>query len=541
MMMLFNDMYCFVLFVLIPSVCSWPVLEVENGPDLNLALSSQPENSSTNRIIITEHTIQISKIMNTTLGGIAFLFTSIIYFFLMRYNLTSSNEIILPSKYLADNIGGILSSAWLADHSGPGEGRRRGPVPLDKWKLLLKCPDLVERRAHVLDGMGYRDEGILKKKDEVNQPEVLGFKIFSPIMRSLIQIAIWNSASVWILLIAISNTLLYNGFFTNNITTDGIIRLSLIGSYSVANIAHYIRCNILLYRNFSFIIYQASWTVVFNDFLVLSVSKRSPVLVAFNLQLLGTTERSNTYDQTEDQQPYVPRAQLEEFMKRKMIQRGESGLDKFIKPQRETELKACEKATDSALERTLANIAVLVGICLAAALAPWTSLQASNSTSAQLGSYALLVSISTGLLALVSSVGHLSNATESARKLLEYQECATMSEYGIQQLTSGYELSEHLHRPGSGFFSRQQGDTQDPPGYPLTFWGHLKSIKGSKRFLGLLLGPALMLVPRLYGIRQPVSDTARQFNFTVSDEVNDLKFSYNSEEVPHIFRVDPNA
>ncbi|KAH0443924.1 hypothetical protein CcaCcLH18_00750 [Colletotrichum camelliae] len=66
----------------------------------------------------------------------------------------------------------------------------------------------------------------------------------------------------------------------------------------------------------------------------------------------------------------------------------------------------------------LANIAILLGICLATGLASWTSAVNNDSTSSQLGSYALLLSISTGLLALISVHSQLTNATESARTLL---------------------------------------------------------------------------------------------------------------------------
>lgn len=550
-MTLFNGMYYFILlFTLITSVYSWPVFEYGNGPDLNLALSSQPANSSTNNNIITDHTIKISRIVNTTLGGIAALFTLTTYFFLMRYTLVCSNEIILPARFLAHNVGGILS-AWAAENHDPSStgvaescdpgDRPHNPANLGAWKMFLKSPFPAEDRPpiHMHSGVGHSDERITDDEfsdDEFPEPEVLGLKTFSPTMRSLIQIAVWNSANFWIVLIVITNTLVYNGFFTNNITTDGIIRLLLVGLYAIANIVHQIRCTILLYRNFSLVISQASWTIVLNDLWICSNGLQHEYLMAFNTQLLGATERSHTYSASENMILDEDRG-------------GESRLDKFIKPQRETDLRAYEKATDSALDRALANVAVLVGICLAAALAPWTSVQASNSTSAQLGSYALLLSISTGFLALMSSMGHLNNASESARKLLEYQEFAIMSHFDIHEIASPYELSEHLYVPRYSVISPGQsmvqqtlfgrGTSSYPPRCLLTFWGHLRSIKGPRQLLGLLLGPALMLVPRLYGIRQPLKDTSRGFKITVDDR----EFLYELElgKVTCIGRADPNA
>lgn len=541
-MMLFNDMHRFVLlFAVITLVCSWSVFGDESGPGLDLGLSSQPVDSSTNSSILTDHTIKISKIVNTTLGVIAFLFTFMIYFFLMRYTLASSNEIVLPSKFLADNIGGILSSAWPVYM--PEQKYCEGDY-MEPWTLLLKYP--VGRPE-----IDYRDIMIPTKHGGSDQPEeLLRFRVFSPAMKSLIQIAVWNSASFWILSIAITNTLVYNGFFTNSITTDGIIRLLLIGFYAVANIAYQIHGTTLLYRNFSSIIYQACWGIVCEDFMVLPKSEDSPVLMAFTHEILGTTQRLETYKLQKDQ----PRlGQVFEIASlREESESHESSLDKFIKPQRETELKAYEKAAESALDRTLANVAVLVGICLAGALAPWTSPQASSSTSAQLGSYALLLSISTGLLALVGSMGHLINATESTRKLLEYQECSITSDSQKHRLTSTYELSQHLRISFPRFFTKKgvrlfrmeyhrwgitEYSLKYPPRYPLTLWGHWRSIKGPRRLIGLFLGPVVMLVPRTYGMSGSVFHEARMFHFTVKN----LKFSYDSISEPRILCRNPNV
>ena len=70
----------------------------------------------------------------------------------------------------------------------------------------------------------------------------------------------------------------------------------------------------------------------------------------------------------------------------------------------------------------LANPAVLVGIYLATALTPWISAQVSGARSALSGSDAPLLSVSTGLLALVTGITQLMNATGSARIILLLQE-----------------------------------------------------------------------------------------------------------------------
>ncbi|KAK6083087.1 hypothetical protein SCUP234_03915 [Seiridium cupressi] len=69
----------------------------------------------------------------------------------------------------------------------------------------------------------------------------------------------------------------------------------------------------------------------------------------------------------------------------------------------DSEVKGFEKTAEASLDRTLASVAVILGVCLAPGLVSWTSVKTTDATNTQLGSYALLLAMSTGLLALVSS------------------------------------------------------------------------------------------------------------------------------------------
>ncbi|KAI0547617.1 hypothetical protein F4679DRAFT_597462 [Xylaria curta] len=100
----------------------------------------------------------------------------------------------------------------------------------------------------------------------------------------------------------------------------------------------------------------------------------------------------------------------------------ESLVEKKIKPILEFEVEVLDKSAETTLERVQANIAIIVGICLSTGLAPWTSIKSTDATSAQLGSYALLLSVSTEILALTRSFSYFSTATGSARMLLKLKE-----------------------------------------------------------------------------------------------------------------------
>lgn len=200
---------------------------------------------------------------------------------------------------------------------------------------------------------------------------------------------------------------------------------------------------------------------------------------------------------------------------------GESKFDKFMKPRREAELKSYEKATESALDKTLANVAVMIGICLAGALAPWTSPRTADATNAQLGSYALLLSISTGLLALLGSTTHLTHATESARILLRYQENIIISSAGWREGFNACAISQLIEGEKYGFFSGKSSAS----GSRLTWSSHLRCM----RRVGLsvwvfFFGPAVMLIPHLHRSRPKSDIGTRQ-----SDEKMRLYFTVHNE------------
>ena len=337
-------------------------------------------------------------------------------------------------------------------------------------------------------------------------------KAFSPVMKNLVQIAIWNHVSLWLVLVMIINTLVYNGFLSHSITNDSVLRLVLVGVYAVASIGHRYRTATLLYRNFTSTLFQTCWTIICKKFVFGDNSTYERYMMvqrandpkcyrehlrpglydmiwrSFDFELFGRMELLDTYqDLTKGNNPIGSQLRVRDKI--------ECSFDKFVKPRREAETKAYEKATDSTLEKVLANVAGLLAICLATALAPWNSIQTISADSAQLGSYALLLSISAGFLALISSMTQLTNATESARILLLLQE-KTLTAHGFdiesQDVSNEFWLQEE---PKFSLSKDIKGKSQ------LTSSSLWRSMSLLERFPCLLLGPALMLIPRMHGDR----------------------------------------
>ena len=121
-------------------------------------------------------------------------------------------------------------------------------------------------------------------------------------------------------------------------------------------------------------------------------STSSIVWPTFSFELFGTTERSNPYrlsikksDQVGSYGPDSVWSSWPHSDKRRdsllqVLDKTENRLDTVVKLLREAEIKMYEKALDSTLEKVLANVVILLGICLATALALWTSFQTTNAT-----------------------------------------------------------------------------------------------------------------------------------------------------------------
>ena len=499
----------------------WPMTDAEHKLDLITARDSQAVGSSTtNSSTITVQTVTLAKEINTTLAGLIVLLTMGSYWLLMRYTPTLSNEIILPSKLLTDNIFAVLSLTWPPKHCNGPSQEWINHYPYD-WMLFYK-----EETGKVVDGrLVLRIMGSDDRKDEPNnlvmgKSQMMIFKAFSPVMKSLVQIAIWNYVSLWLVLVMIVNTLVYNGFLSHGITNDSVLRLVLVGIYAVASIGHRYRTTTLLYRNFTCVLFQTCWTMICKKFLFgdyhgyeyykKDLNRNEPlesshlVWTSFDSELFGTMERLDTYQiLTKGDTQIVSSDENHDFSgwsvddKRwkshlKVRDKIESKFDKFVKPIREAEIKAYEKATDSALEKALANVAVLLAICLATALAPWNSIQKSSATSAQLGSYALLLSISAGFLALLSSMTQLTNATESARTLLLLQE-KTIAAHSIDNEIEDVSKKFWLREEPTFSFSKHVKEKSQFTSSSL--WRLMSFLD---KLPCLLLGPALMLIPRMH-------------------------------------------
>ena len=291
------DMYHFILLAAwVASGGCWPTFEAEQKLDVRKVQDLQPRGShTTNNSTITSQTVELSRKINTTLAGFMFMLVVVTYLLLMKYTTTLSNEIILPPKFLEDNIAAILSLIWPEHFFQPQEDRDDLIFP---WVLFYRSEPIQLHNRQFYAALGSHDVTEVPGLFKLRKRFMVAIKAFSPIMKSLVQVAIWNSISFWLVVVMVVNTMVYNGFISHNITRDSLIRLVLILIYAVANFGHQYRTTILLYRNFTFVLFQACWTFISRTFVFVASWKynargkyRSKIVWAsLNLELLGTTE-----------------------------------------------------------------------------------------------------------------------------------------------------------------------------------------------------------------------------------------------------------
>lgn len=135
----------------------------------------------------------------------------------------------------------------------------------------------------------------------------------------------------------------------------------------------------------------------------------------YNVFVNSEAEQEITTEEHREHDTAIPVDSGKVYFKR--VQLEESAIEKTIKSTRESEIKNLEKTLETGLEKALAHAGVLLGILLSTGIAPYTSIEFEKSNAVQLGSYALLLAVATGITALFSSLTSLTSAQESLKVL----------------------------------------------------------------------------------------------------------------------------
>jgi hypothetical protein len=306
--------------------------------------------------------------------------------------------------------------------------------------------------------------------------------------KNTIQLAIWQWVGLWLMVIMIANTAMYNGFTSGEQNADGWPRIAVVLIYAVFYICHSIFMFYCIFGAYTVAVYSACWTL----------------LGYAGFTIKGNLDSNNALENWEIDRSigsytFTPKIPLPGGQANRGTDEskgeGEPSMDehqksiKKVHDKQKKEEEEVEKATKAALDHVLVNTTILLSISVATSFSTWTPRQQSDSTSTQLGSLALLASASSALGALLGSALQASHIRHHAEKILK------MKEIIINGKAKKY-LQGELDKPDwetmVGFARRFE---VKPDRHRI--WPHhlLRALKPRQIFFGLFLGPAFVLIP----------------------------------------------
>jgi hypothetical protein len=422
----------------------------------------------------------------------------------------------LPLKSIQANIGTLLSKTWPDSSSSPDIGAVPGDSK-DAIRLLY-----LGRMNHDYNN----DDPNQRAAKGLRQCEASPFEILpmsplwltsgSPTTKSIIQLAVWEWLSVWLCLIMVFVTLLYNGFFFGDTGPDSFPRLTVVLIYAVVFCTHAVYISHACCSFLTLAAAGASWSLLeLANFAVVDSGQFSERLrnpsyqgssgssVDFwkvgkaNMAVASMSYNAFLAHEDPDQRVY-PATDADETSE---TQKDLRSAINTLNSSQEDERVNVREAASVALDRVLTNALMLVSIAVSTGFAAWTSRLSSND-SKQLGSLALLGSVSFGVGAMMSSAVQLSVMNSSFAQIIS-----------VKEIKINGQALEH-------FKKRQARST--PIGFSFGTAKaravKLRDLINPRSFreviLFLVFGPAYSLLPSAEDHARQSSDT--QFNFHIS-------------------------
>ena len=366
-----------------------------------------------------------TKGVETTLAVLSAVLLIITYAALIGPGTRLSSTSKLPLASMEANIGALLSKAWPDTNASVDFGIvGRGNDNSDAIRLLY------------LGKMD--DDGKQKVARGVEQCEaVQGRAIVAPpiwlttgssLTKSMVQLAIWEWVSIWMVVAMIACTLAFNGFLSTDRGPDSYPRLVVVMIYASGYCFHawYVwrTC-----KNFFTLVGAGSTWSLLNRAGFASVDReqlRNRVLDGGpepGFKQVGKPASASAYPAFDAYLAHenpggtgratAPTARKAEELQRQQQNRG---VDDTVNDWHRAEGASTIEAGRTALERVATNAMTIVGIIVTSGFAAWTSNPTSESS--QLGSLALLASLSLGTAAMFSSAVEMSVMETSFRNFL---------------------------------------------------------------------------------------------------------------------------
>lgn len=346
--------------------------------------------------------------------------------------LSSTSKV--PLRSIKRNIENLLGRAW-PDGSGSGSAEWRSQSARTTDDAVQK----EESDAIRLFYVGKMNDDIDHEKREargttqctstpnrrVGTP-AMWLTTGSTLTRCMVQLAVWEWVSLWMVLAMAVSTLMFNGFLTGEKKPDSYPRLVVVGIYFLAFSGHAWYVWRMCGSFFSLLGAGATWSMLHKasfasvELGMLRVSvdgNTSPIF-----RQVGKPAASPTFPPFKGCRLRGANQEKDEAADEVQPKNEDLGAINTIGDWQRREISTTVLASEIALERVMTNVMAMVGISITTGFAAWTSMAQATDSTTQLGSLALLASLTIGTGAMFSSAVELSVMDTSFRNVLFFKE-----------------------------------------------------------------------------------------------------------------------
>lgn len=372
----------------------------------------------------------VSRSLDTLLAVLTALLMTVTYAVLIGPGTRLASTSKLPLASITTNIGNLLSRTWpdtslsaqLNRTESSGDSKRDSSKEGDDAIRLLYVGKLNDRDGRTARGV---EQCKAIPTDRIQTPP-MWLTTGSSLTKSMVQLAVWEWVSIWMVVAMLISTLMFNGFLTNEEKPDRYPRLVVVVIYCLAFCVHawYVwkSCRsffTLLGAGATWsLLNKASFASVDTTQLKAGVSGgKSPIF-----RQTGKPAASATF-------PPYDGCLLEEIGAAEknepalaQVTDAELGAINTVNDWQKREIGSTVEAGRLALERVVTNVMAMVGITITTGFAVWTSMADAGDSTTQLGSLALLASLTIGSGAMFSSAVELSVMDTSFTNVLFLKE-----------------------------------------------------------------------------------------------------------------------
>ena len=395
-----------------------PLGNIPGGPNIGSIPAGSSSSNDTVANIVSTPSI---RSIDTILAVLSVILVTLTYATLIGPGTRLSSTSKLPLASIEANIGNLLSRAWVNKSDTADIGSTSGNGEDNDAIRLLYVGKMDNEHGRAARGVEQCHSIPAKGVDTPPMWLTTG----SSLTKSMVQICVWEWVSIWIVLGMVLATASFNGFFTKVRGPDANPRLVIVLLYLVSFCIHAWYVWKKTRSFFTLLGAGASWSLLdkasFASVELAQLKSRllggqppvlrqvgkpagSPVFPAYEAKLLqdvGLPE--NAFP------PADP----------KLTDSRKGGIE-TVNDWQKREINSTVESGKVALDRIVTNVMTIVGITITTGFSAWTS--NTSSESSQLGSLALLASLTLGTGAMFSSAIELSVMNDSFRNVLFLKE-----------------------------------------------------------------------------------------------------------------------